>query len=74
MQTETIDLSDAQTHFKELVHRVVAGLHVVLSENQKPVARILPVGGRVPGLHPGAIRTDDDFEAPLPDEFWSEGK
>ena len=74
MQTETIDMKEAQAHFKELVHRVVAGLHVILSENQKPVAHILPTGGRVAGLHAGAISTSDDFDAPLPEEFWSEGE
>lgn len=25
---------------------------------------------RVPNLHPGAIWTSDDFDDPLPDEFW----
>jgi len=26
---------------------------------------------RVPGLHPGAIWTSEDFDEPLPDEFWA---
>lgn len=26
---------------------------------------------RVPGLHAGAIQTTEDFDAPLPDEFWA---
>jgi hypothetical protein len=25
---------------------------------------------RVLGLHPGAMTTTDDFDSPLPDEFW----
>jgi hypothetical protein len=25
---------------------------------------------RIPNLHPGAIWTSDDFDDPLPDEFW----
>lgn len=74
MQTETIDLNEAQAHFKELVRRVISGLHVILSEDEKPVAHIVPAGGRVSGLHSGAIRTSDDFDAPLPDGFWSEAK
>jgi hypothetical protein len=28
-------------------------------------------GPRVPGLHAGAILAADDFDAPLPDEFWA---
>ena len=66
MQTETIDVNEAQTHFKDLLRRVAAGVHVVLSENQKPVAHLLPAGVRIPGLHAGAIQTSDDFDAPLP--------
>jgi hypothetical protein len=27
---------------------------------------------RVAGLHPGAIWTSDDFDEPLPDDFWTE--
>lgn len=74
MQTETIDLNDAEAHFKDIVQRVISGIHVVLSEDQKPVVHLLPVGGRVPGLHSGAIWTSGDFDAPLSDEFWSEDK
>ena len=74
MQTETVELSEAAAHFKELVQRVVSGLHVVLSEDQKPIAHLLPMGGRVPGLHSGAIWTSEDFDSPLTDEFWSEGQ
>ncbi len=72
MQTEHVDLNDAEAHFKELVHRVASGLHVILREDQKPIAHILPAGRRFPGLHSGAIWADDDFDAPLPDGFWSE--
>ena len=27
---------------------------------------------RVPGLHPETIWTSDDFDEPLPDDFWSD--
>jgi hypothetical protein len=37
-----------------------------------PVA--LSVKPRMPGLHPGAIWTSDDFDEPLPDEFWTESE
>jgi len=29
-----------------------------------------PLKERIPNLHPGAIWTSDDFDDPLPDEFW----
>ncbi len=34
---------------------------IEVSEHQKPDQ---------PGLHLGAISTNDDFDKPLPDEFW----
>ena len=74
MQTETVDVNQAQAHFKDLVRRVAAGVHIVLSENQKPIAHMLPAGVRIPGLHAGDIWTSDDFDAPLPDQFWTEDK
>jgi hypothetical protein len=27
-------------------------------------------GKRIPGLHPGSIWISEDFDDPLPDEFW----
>lgn len=45
-----------------------------LCEDDKPVARFLPVGQRVAGLHPDAIWTSEGFDVPLTDEFWAEGK
>lgn len=69
MQTETIEVDEVQARFKDVVHRVVAGLHVILSENHRPVAHLVPAGVRMPGLHAGAISTSEDFDAPLPEEF-----
>ena len=71
MQTETIDIEEAEIHFKDLMHRVVAGVHVVLCENQKMIAHLVPAGARVPGLHEGTITASADFDAPFPDLFWT---
>jgi hypothetical protein len=30
----------------------------------------LPKKGRILGMHPGSIWMSDDFDDPLPDEFW----
>ncbi len=74
MQTQTVDVSEAQAHFQELLRRVATGVHVVLSEDEKPVAHLFPAGVRIAGLNAGAIVTSDDFDTPLPDQFWTEGK
>lgn len=74
MVTKTIDIQEAQRQLPELVSLVVAGAEVILTEGPTPLVRLVPIASphpaRVAGLHPGAITTTDDFDAPLPDEFW----
>ena len=47
---------------------------VVLTKSGQPVAQVIPLAQpskkRIGPLHPGAIEASDDFDAPLPDEFW----
>ena len=47
---------------------------VVLTKSGQPVARVIPLPEkpkrRVAPLHPGAWEVSDDFDEPLPDEFW----
>jgi antitoxin (DNA-binding transcriptional repressor) of toxin-antitoxin stability system len=75
MQTKTVDVHEAQTHLVELLSLVSAGTEVILTAGNTPLARIVPMVGaltpRVAGLHPGAIRTREDFDVPLPEEFWT---
>ena len=70
MTTQTIDIAEAQIHLKELLQQLVTGNHIILSENKKPVAQMVPISERVAGLHVGEISTSDDFDEPLSDEFW----
>jgi len=71
MHTETVDIQEAQTRLPELVSLVLAGTEVVLTEAATPRVRLVPiVKPRVAELHKGAIITSDDFDAPLPDDFW----
>ena len=51
---------------------VADGTEVVLTEDNTPIARLVPISKRVAGLHTGAIWISEDFDAPLPDEFWTE--
>ena len=72
MKPKTVDIHPAQTCLKDLVNKVAAGTHVILCEDDKPIARLLPVSQRVAGLHPDAIWTSEDFDLPLTDTFWTE--
>jgi prevent-host-death family protein len=74
MEKVTVDVSEAQAHLKELVQRVNSGTQIILSENEKPIARLVPVSEKIAGLHAGSIWTSDDFDEPLPDNFWTGGK
>ena len=77
---KTIEVTDA-TSVKDLVTLATQEAGVVLTQGQKPVARVVPIPDpaeappivpqlRKLGLHPGAWLVSDDFDEPLPDEFW----
>lgn len=72
--TKTVDLSEVQSSLSEILSLVAAGTEIILTEGDKPVARLVPLNApstpRVAGLHSGVISTSDDFDQPLPDEFW----
>lgn len=74
MFTKTVDVREAQANLKELLSMVFAGTEIVLTEGNTPLARLVPIAlpttPRMAGLHPGAIWTSDDFDEPLPEDFW----
>ena len=75
MQTTTMEIDEAQSHFAELLKLVTEGAEVLLTDQQQPVVRLSPIPKngvykRIAGLHLGAMQISDDFDAPLPDEFW----
>ena len=79
MPTKIIDVHEAQPQLAELLSLVVSGTDVVLTDGTTPVARLValtaPNSPRIAGLHAGlGTETDwmsDDFDEPLPDEFWT---
>ena len=68
--TRMIDVTKESPDLKGLLSLVADGTEVVLTEGFTPVARLIPVGKRVAGLHAGVIWASEDFDEPLPDEFW----
>ncbi len=71
MLTRTIDVGKELPDLLVLLSLVAQGTEVVLTEGDIPIARLVPVGKRVAGLHAGAISTSEDFDEPLPDDFWT---
>jgi antitoxin (DNA-binding transcriptional repressor) of toxin-antitoxin stability system len=71
----TVDIHKAKTQLPKLLSLALKGNEVVITEYDKPRAKIVPVGAiagmRTAGLHKGKIKTSRDFDAPLPDGFWT---
>jgi antitoxin (DNA-binding transcriptional repressor) of toxin-antitoxin stability system len=78
MSTQTIDLNKINLSLEHLLSLIHQNTEIILTRDSKPLARILPITdvetttdiSPQPGLNPGAIWTSDDFDEPLPDEFW----
>lgn len=73
--TQTVSVDEAQTKLPDLLAQALAGNEVIITEHGTPVARLVPVVAhtkkkRVAGLNRGTISTSEDFDEPLPDEFW----
>jgi antitoxin (DNA-binding transcriptional repressor) of toxin-antitoxin stability system len=75
METKTFDVRKPQSKLQDLVAWIVKGTEVVLTEGDKPIARVVPflssTTPRVVGLHTGKIWTSADFDAPLPEGSWT---
>jgi len=75
--TKTVDVEEAKERLPELVSLALEGNEVIISEGDKPVARLVPIIStgrkRVMGLHRGVAWMSEDFDEPLPDEFWLGG-
>ena len=75
MTTITVAVQKTDQKLKELLTQVAAGKEVVFKQGGQLVARLVPVGKRIAGLHAGMVKLSSDFDEPLPDEFWTgEGK
>ena len=70
----TIEIRELAARFDEALELAAAGGDVILLDGKVPRARLVAYQSspeRMPGLHRGAIATTPDFDAPLPDDFWT---
>lgn len=74
MSTTTVNMHEAKTRLSELLALALQGEEVIIAKANKPMARLVPLEQpkkqRIAGLHRGQIWMSDDFDEPLPDEFW----
>jgi prevent-host-death family protein len=73
--SKIIDIDEAKTQFSELLSLAIEGTEVILvNKDNQPLVRLVPVVKsrlpRVAGLHKGEGWISEDFNDPLPDEFW----
>lgn len=74
MAVKTMEVAEAKDRLLELVALVAKGTEVILTRENSPVASIVPAkdkGKRTAGLHPHAMKMNDDFDDALPYSFWS---
>ena len=71
----TISIGDAQAQFQKILALVSEGNEIIISDDNKPLAKIVPFSAlpkkRVAGLNKGKIRASEDFDDPLPEDFWT---
>jgi prevent-host-death family protein len=70
----TVTVEQASQRLAELILQAAAGEEIVIVQQDKPAARLVPVrsaaGPRRFGAYGGMIEIHDDFDEPLPAEFW----
>lgn len=73
MPTTTIDIAETPTQLADLLSLASQGTEVIIARGDRTLARLVPIvqqAARTGNLNPGSISTTEDFDAPLPDEFW----
>ncbi|HEX4132825.1 MAG TPA: type II toxin-antitoxin system prevent-host-death family antitoxin [Pirellulales bacterium] len=68
----TISIQEAQAKLPELIHRMLPGDELLITENNQPIARLVPATAVRPQRKLGTMRgtvlfTAPDFDAPLED-------
>ncbi len=75
MSSQTVNVEEAKNQLADLLAIAAQGGEVIITENGKPLARLVPVTQpktkRIAGLNRGSVWTSDDFDDPLSDEFWA---
>ena len=73
MNTQTLEIEEAQAGFVQLIEKVAAGSEATLAKQGEPLARLIPFDAparpKKPGLLLGKIDVADDFNTPASDEY-----
>ncbi len=74
MATKIIAADDMQAKIPDILALISKGDDIIIEKDSRPFAKLTAISGavrkRIPGLNRGEIWVSDDFDEPLPDEFW----
>ena len=66
-----IDIEEAKTHLPDLVEAALSGIEVIITQDNRPVVKLVPLAPSKPhplfGSAAGLITISEDFDAPLED-------
>lgn len=73
--SKIVDIYEAKTQLDQLLTLAIQGTEVIIVQDEQPLVRLVPAirpeRSRVAGLHKGEGWISEDFNDPLPDEFWT---
>lgn len=65
------NIAEFKAHLSSLVNRALAGEEVIVSRDNRPLLKLVPIesplGKRTPGSARDVVKIADDFDAPLDD-------
>lgn len=76
MLTKKLDIQQISISIIDLLALVQNDTEIVLTDGDMPLAKVTPIDriqeniAPKAGINLGAIVMSDDFDEPLPDEFW----
>lgn len=81
MSTKTVDIQQLQIDVSQLLSLMQNDQEIVITHGNTPIAKLTLINQieaniwesektPKPGLNLGAMVMSDDFDQPLPDEFW----
>ncbi|MGH8652330.1 MAG: type II toxin-antitoxin system Phd/YefM family antitoxin [Gammaproteobacteria bacterium] len=77
MSTQTVSIQEAEKRLAELISLAEQGNEVFIVKDEQHQFKLVPVrrkpAKRVFGQHHGMARMREDFDEPLPDDFWLSG-
>jgi antitoxin (DNA-binding transcriptional repressor) of toxin-antitoxin stability system len=75
MPITTVEIQEIPARWEEVIASVKEGTEIIVTAGAVPCARLIPLPANlppVPGLNAGGFVIADDFDAPLPADFWTD--